>query len=336
MTEKIPSSAPASDVGEDVVVRICFVCTGNTCRSPMAAAVANAQSHKEDLTDISTTAKVNWKAFSAGLCAQEGERISPLAAQALQEKALYSPAEKEHRAHTLTEKEAASYSLLVGMTRAHAQALKQRFPSLSDRICAFPTDISDPFGQDLQIYRQSLWEIMDGVAALRSAWLDGRGADADRMPHVQILRLNDTHLEAAAELERLCFAEPWSAQALSLLTKEGAVGFAAALNGRVLAYGGMILAPNEAQITNIAVHPDARRMGLGRAILKALLTEAEQHALEGVFLEVRRSNEAAISLYLSEGFAVLGERRRFYSRPVEDALVMGKPIGAHGSQLPNG
>ena len=130
------------------------------------------------------------------------------------------------------------------------------------------------------------------------------------------------HLEAVAEIESLCFAEPWSARALELLLGNAAVGAVAICEGRIAAYGGMLIAPDEGQITNIAVHPDFRRCGLGRAILLSLQKEATARGLLQIALEVRASNEAAIALYRSEHYYVAGRRRNFYRNPTEDALVM--------------
>ena len=129
-------------------------------------------------------------------------------------------------------------------------------------------------------------------------------------------------LEAVAEIESLCFAEPWSAGALEFLLSDAAMGVVAICDGRIAAYCGMALAPDEGQITNVAVHPDFRRRGLGRAILLYLKEEARARGLLQIALEVRVSNEAAIALYESEKFYVAGRRKNFYRNPTEDALVM--------------
>ena len=130
------------------------------------------------------------------------------------------------------------------------------------------------------------------------------------------------HLEAVAEIEALCFADPWSTGALEFLLSDAAMGVVAICDGRVAAYCGMALAPDEGQITNLAVHPDFRRCGLGRAILLYLQAEARARGLLQIALEVRVSNEGAIALYESERFYVAGRRRNFYRNPTEDALVM--------------
>ena len=139
-------------------------------------------------------------------------------------------------------------------------------------------------------------------------------------------RIGREHLLAVAEIERLCFSEPWSEKALELLLGELATGFVCISDGRVLAYGGMMIAPDEGQITNVAVHPDARRQGLGKAVVEALIEEAHTRGLEQISLEVRVSNQAAITLYEHTGFGVAGRRKSFYRRPTEDALVMLKKL----------
>ena len=138
-----------------------------------------------------------------------------------------------------------------------------------------------------------------------------------------------SHLEGAAELEKLCFSNPWSAKSMELLTNEGiGVGYLcltpAAPNSEpmVTAYGGMLITVDEGQITNIAVHPDHRRKGLGSAILRTLIRHAKDAKLESISLEVRVSNTAAIKLYESFGFEQVGKRPRFYEKPTEDAYVM--------------
>ena len=101
------------------------------------------------------------------------------------------------------------------------------------------------------------------------------------MNAIETVLLASEHLAAAAELEALCFSEPWSANALALLIRDMGLGIAAlSPTGDLLGYGGMVIAPDEGQITNVAVHPDARRQGVGREILLRLTEEARSKGLE--------------------------------------------------------
>ena len=79
----------------------------------------------------------------------------------------------------------------------------------------------------------------------------------------------------------------------------------------------------EGYVTNIAVLPEFRRKGIGRALLQYVINDCENQ-LEFISLEVRVSNDAAISLYKKFGFAEVGRRKRFYTHPDEDALIMTK------------
>ena len=135
-------------------------------------------------------------------------------------------------------------------------------------------------------------------------------------------KLTTAHLSAVAELETVCFADPWSENALELLVTDAAYGVVCLQDGCVMSYGGVLWAPGEGQITNIATHPDARRQGMGAAILEHLITVAKSRGCEQLSLEARVSNLPAIALYERYGFVKMGLRRGFYKHPTEDAYVM--------------
>ena len=139
---------------------------------------------------------------------------------------------------------------------------------------------------------------------------------------MKVETLTAAHLAQVAELEQLCFADPWSEKALELLLGDGAYGAVCLQEGRVMAYGGILWAPFEGQITNIATHPDARRCGMGAAVLEHLIAVAIERGCEQLSLEARVSNTPAISLYERYGFEKMGLRRGFYKHPTEDAYVM--------------
>ena len=143
-------------------------------------------------------------------------------------------------------------------------------------------------------------------------------------PPLRVTRLCEAHIPAVADIERLCFSQPWSERALRLLLIDGqGVGYVALeADGRAVGYAGMFLAPDEGQIASVAAHPAFRRRGAGRAVLRALIADAAARELERLVLEVRVSNRPARTLYLSEGFVEAGLRRGFYTHPREDAVVM--------------
>ena len=146
------------------------------------------------------------------------------------------------------------------------------------------------------------------------------------MPDVEIVRLSGLHLAGAAHIESVCFCEPWSEKSLELLIGEQGLGVAALSEGKVVAYGGMLCVLDEGQITNIATLPEFRRMGIGRRITEALEAEARARGIASLSLEVRESNGAARSLYLSCGWREEGIRKNFYRRPTENAVIMTKKL----------
>lgn len=133
----------------------------------------------------------------------------------------------------------------------------------------------------------------------------------------------ERHIDAIAELEKLCFSQPWSYDALAEELKNDTAFFhVAETDGVVSGYVGLHIVCGQAFITNIAVLPQYRRMGVAKKLLNSLFITAEKFDLEFISLEVRPSNTPAINLYKSFGFEEIGMRKNFYRNPNEDALIM--------------
>lgn len=130
-------------------------------------------------------------------------------------------------------------------------------------------------------------------------------------------------LERLEELEALCFSVPWTREQLeSQMPDAQHVFLAAEEDGRVLGYAGMMTVLDEGYISNVAVAPEARRRGIGRALVTELLRRSEALSLSFVTLEVREHNEPAIALYAGLGFVPAGLRKNYYDSPTENALLM--------------
>ena len=133
----------------------------------------------------------------------------------------------------------------------------------------------------------------------------------------------DADLDALEALEKSCFSLPWTREQLrGELPDERHEFLVAETDGKLLGYIGMMTVLDEGYISNVAVAPEARRRGIGRALVSEMLRLAEKRALSFVTLEVRAHNESAIALYALEGFERVGLRRDYYERPREDALLM--------------
>ena len=143
---------------------------------------------------------------------------------------------------------------------------------------------------------------------------------------ITIEKMSREHLSDVASIEEMSFSLPWSLESLELMLTERASALVALEDGRVLGYVGMMCVLDEGQIINVAVHPDARRRGVGRSLMEATQTYAKERGIVFLSLEVRESNIAARSLYSSLGWEEQGIRKGFYSHPVENACVMTKSI----------
>ena len=140
---------------------------------------------------------------------------------------------------------------------------------------------------------------------------------------MKIVPMTAAHTAKLAELEKLCFSEPWSEKALLEEIDNPAAYFVCAVEeDTVLGYGGMHTVVGESYIDNIAVFPEHRGIGAGRAVTRALIEKAKENDGMFITLEVRASNGAAIGLYTSLGFENMGVRKRFYTNPDEDAVIM--------------
>lgn len=138
-------------------------------------------------------------------------------------------------------------------------------------------------------------------------------------------RMNEDHVAQVAALEKLCFPDPWSERSVaSELDNPLSLWLVATEGERVLGYVGSQSVLDEADMMNVAVHPDARRRGLARSLVEALIEQLKDREVRMLTLEVRASNEPAKALYESMGFTQVGRRKNYYLAPREDALILRK------------
>ena len=133
------------------------------------------------------------------------------------------------------------------------------------------------------------------------------------------------HIDAIEALEKQCFSAPWTReQLLSQLPDERHEFLVALDEGQPVGYVGMMCVLDEGYIANVAVSPACRRQGIGDGLIVELLHRAVRRELAFVTLEVRAGNEAAKALYAKHGFVPVGTRKKYYTSPTEDAILMTK------------
>jgi [ribosomal protein S18]-alanine N-acetyltransferase len=123
-------------------------------------------------------------------------------------------------------------------------------------------------------------------------------------------------------IEQGVFADPWSTQDFRDCLASDAVFLVAENADQVDGYVVAIDAADEGEILNLAVAPQGRRRGLGRALVERVLDVLSGRGARQIYLEVRESNAPARRLYAALGFREVGRRKEYYRRPVEDAIVL--------------
>lgn len=147
---------------------------------------------------------------------------------------------------------------------------------------------------------------------------------ADNM-NFEIVPFQSCHIDAVYELEKECFANPWSREDLSAQLSNPNAHFLAAVSGdEVCGYIGIYEYFESCEIANLAVKKELRRNGIATALINAASENAGKRGCEFITLEVRPSNGTALSLYYSLGFEKAGIRKNFYTSPAEDALILTK------------
>lgn len=142
---------------------------------------------------------------------------------------------------------------------------------------------------------------------------------------MEIRKMTTREVPQVAELEKLCFAMPWSEKSVAgELDNPLALWLVAMEGDRLAGYVGSQTVMDETDMMNLAVAPQFRRQGVGEALVNALTASLKELGSRCLTLEVRDSNEAARALYGKLGFTEIGRRRGYYRDPREDALILRK------------
>ena len=145
---------------------------------------------------------------------------------------------------------------------------------------------------------------------------------------IRLEMMTDAQVSQVAQLERICFSDPWSENSVASELKNPLSLWLVAMDGETVAgYIGSQSVEGEADMMNVAVHPDYRRQGIARLLVTELVAALAKKGVSSLALEVRASNVPAISLYEQLGFVQVGRRPNYYRNPKEDAYILRKEWG---------
>ena len=137
--------------------------------------------------------------------------------------------------------------------------------------------------------------------------------------------MDQTHVAQIAQLEALCFSDPWSESSIASELSNPLSCWLVAVEGeKVAGYIGSQTVMGETDMMNVAVHPDYRRQGIANRLILTLVDALKKRGSHWLMLEVRQSNAPARALYEKLGFAEVGRRKNYYRNPKEDALILRK------------
>lgn len=277
-------------------MNVIFVCTGNTCRSPMAEYYLKSK----NLDGVNVISR----GFSGGDSANE-KSIAVMKEVGIDI--------SNHISKSITADEVQNADAIICMTESHRQMLLL-YGADNSKLYVLGDGIADPFGCDIDTYRTCRDEIFSNIDKL---------IENSFFSQVTVSVANIDDVKDIANIENNSFSTPWSEKAIRESMDAGTIFYVACLNNKIVGYMGLSKIVGEGYVTNIAVLPEYRRLGIGEKILGYVIdnTKAE---LEFISLEVRVSNIAAISLYEKFGFERTGLRKRFYTNPQEDAIIMTK------------
>ncbi len=143
----------------------------------------------------------------------------------------------------------------------------------------------------------------------------------------KVRELEECDISQVAQLEKALFTDSWSEKSIRDSWQQTNVKMiVAAVEGQVLGYHIFYQALDEGDVARIAVDSNHRRMGIGEQLLEYMWDYCRNSGVERVLLEVRESNESAITLYKKHGFVSLGIRRNYYQEPLEHGVIMEKQI----------
>ena len=146
---------------------------------------------------------------------------------------------------------------------------------------------------------------------------------------IELVPLQLKYCEDVEKIAKECLPEHWSLAGIQdVLRYDNNIFYIAKdiERGSVIGFVGTMVIVDEAELLNIAVTSAYRKQGIGQQLLDRVVDESKKRGANRLLLEVRRSNLSAIAFYQKNQFVQIGERKNYYAKPLEDAIIMEKPL----------
>ena len=291
---------------------ILFVCSGNTCRSPMAEGIFNKIAKDKGLPFYAT---------SCGCATYGGDRASENSVKVCKDVGVDLNA---HISRGLTAEMVKRAHKIYPLADSHFKVLKQYFKD-KDGI-ENSLDISDPFGGDEETYRKCREEIEEKIDEIFEEILSENCDENSIKNKVSFASKND--IKSLVNLGEKSFSDFWDEETLKNYCENPLLILLKSFdeNGNISGYicGRYIF--ETAEIDRVVVDEEYRGKGIAKSLINEFEKLVKANDVYEILLEVRASNIPAISLYKKTGFEKISERKDYYQNPTEDAVIMKKII----------
>lgn len=280
-------------------MNLAFVCTGNTCRSPMAEAI-----FKEKTKDFAEFCNV----ASFGINAMVGDTAAENAVAVLAEMDIDL---SFHRSSRISNYVVDVCDYIICMDKINYGMMEL---VAGEKAILLGCGIDDPYGGDIDVYRECAKQISDEIDKLLMS---------DLFFSTHLMEKED--VSVVSKIEKSNFSEPWSKNSfIEELDNKLSICYVEKFLSKPIGYVcGQIIHP-EAYLCTIAVDKKMRRRGVADRLVNMLSDYCSFKRCDSLSLEVRVSNLSAQKLYEKNRFINLGIRKNFYSKPTEDAFIMTK------------